>query len=195
MKIGIASGHSRNTGIPQRLVGWERCAEAETVLAQLLTAAGHSVVQPAAELYGLENNLALQAKIQLFNDPEIDVAVELHLNAAGGDYSTAIYWDNEGVESSAGKILAADLCTQFRSGLPWRTIGAQPQSYFQRSLAFLNDTRMPAVIVEPAFKDNDEQRAWAASQAGPVEYAALVFAGIQRYAMRVEENDVGKEAA
>ena len=24
---------------------------------------------------------------------------------------------------------------------------------------------MPAVIVEPAFKDNDEQRAWAASQA------------------------------
>jgi hypothetical protein len=50
-------------------------------------------------------------------------------------------------------------------------------------------------IVEPAFKDNDAQRAWAASPAGPVQYAALVFVGIQRYAMRVEANDDSKQAA
>ena len=36
---------------------------------------------------------------------------------------------------------------------------------------------------------------WATSRAGPVLYAALVFAGIQRYAMRLEGTDVGKQAA
>ena len=195
MKIGIASGHSCNTNNPQRLFECKRCAEAEIVLVQLLGAAGHDVVQPAGELYDLENDPALQAKIQLFNETDVDVALELHLNGGGGDYSTAIYWDNEGRESSSGKMLAGDLCAQFQAGLPWRTIGARPQSYFQRSLAFLNNTRMPAVIVEPAFKDNDVQRPWAASQAGPVQYAALVFSGIQRYAMRVEAYDVGKQAA
>ena len=50
-------------------------------------------------------------------------------------------------------------------------------------------------MIEQAFKDNEVQRAWATSQAGPVRYAALVFAGLQRYAMRVEGNDVGKQAA
>ena len=84
------------------------------------------------------------------------------------------------------------ICGQFQAGLPWRSIGARAQSYFQRSLAFLNSTHMPAVIIEPAFKDKDEQRTWAESQAGPVQYAALVFAGIQRYCMR--EGEYGKAA-
>ena len=193
MKIGLASGHSRNTDIPQRLFEWERCAVAETPLFQLLAAAGHDVVQLHNQTYDLENDPALKSKIRLFNVAEVDMAFELHLNAGGGDYSTAIYWDHDGAFSGAGKQIAEDLCAQFQAGLPWRTIGAQPQSYFHRSLAFLNDTYMPAVIVEPAFKDNDEQRSWAASQAGPVQYAALVFAGIQRYAMRWE-GDNGKAA-
>ena len=194
MKIGVASGHSRNTNIPKRLFEWERCAEAETVLSQLLAAAGHGVVQPEDQIYDLENNLALRSKIQCFNEAAIDLAIELHLNGGGGDYSTAIYWDHDGGgHSGAGKRIAEDLCGQFQAGLPWKTIGAKPQSYFQRSLAFLNDSRMPAVIIEPAFKDNDIQRSWAASQAGPVQYAALVFAAIQRYVMRWE-GDNGKAA-
>ena len=196
MKIGVAAGHSRNTDIPQRFFEWERCAEAETVLVQLLTASGHDVARRTCELYDLENDPALQAKIQLFNEADVDVAVELHLNGGGGDYSTAIYWDhNGGGHSRAGKRIAEDITEQFRVGLPWQTIGARPQSYFHRSLAFLNYSRMPAVIIEPAFKDNDEQRTWASSKAGPVQYAALVFGGIQRYAMKVEGNDVSKEAA
>ncbi len=187
MRIGVASGHSRNTDIPQRLFEWERCAEAETVLVQLLAAAGHVVVQPEAKIYDLENGPALNSKIRCFNEAVVDLAVELHLNGGGGDYSTAIYWDHGGGgHSGAGKRMAEDLCEQFQAGLPWKSIGAKPQSYFHRSLAFLNDSRMPAVIVEPAFKDNDKQRGRAASQAGPVQYAALVFAGIQRYAMRWE---------
>ena len=196
MKIGVASGHNRNTDIPQRLFEWERCAEAETVLVQLLAAAGHAVVQPDDQIYDLKNNPALKFKIQLFNEADVDIALELHLNGGGGDYSTAIFWDHEGGgHSGAGKRIAEDTCGQFQVGLPWKNIGAKPQSYFHRSLAFLNDSHMPAVIVDPAFKDNDEQRAWSASQAGPVQYAALVFAGIQRYAMRVEGIDVSKQAA
>ena len=61
--------------------------------------------------------------------------------------------------------MAEDTCGQFQAGLPWKTIGAKPQSNFHRSLAFLNDSRMPAVISEPTFKDNDIQRSWTASQA------------------------------
>ena len=195
MRIGVASGHSRNTDIPQRLFEWERCTKAETVLVQLLAAAGHAIVQPDGHVYGLENNPALRSKIQVFNEADVDLALELHLNGGGGDYSTAIFWDHEGGgHSGAGKRIAEDLCGQFQAGLQWKTIGAKPQSYFQRSLAFLNDSHMPAVIIEPAFKDNDIQRAWAASQAGPVQYAALVFAGIHRYAMRWEGEN-GKAAA
>ena len=116
---------------------------------------------------------------------ELDVALELHLHGGGGDYSTAIYWDNKGAKSSAGKTLADDICAQFQAGLSWHTIGAKPQSYFQRSLAFLNDTRMPAVIIEPAFKDNDIQPRGQPHRPAPYS-TPLVFAGIQRYAMRWE---------
>ena len=98
MRIGIASGHSRNTNITQRRFEWERCSEAEIVLVQLLTAVGPDVVQPTDELYDIENNPALQAKIRLFNDSQVDFALELHLNGGGGDYSAAIYWDSEGSE-------------------------------------------------------------------------------------------------
>ena len=97
MRIGIASGHSRNTNITRRRFEWERCSEAEIVLVQLLTAVGHDVVQPTDELYDIENNPALQAKIRLFNERSIS-----HWNcistAGGGDYSAAIYWDSEGSE-------------------------------------------------------------------------------------------------
>ena len=74
-------------------------------------------------------------KIEFFNQHRVDLAVELHLNAGGGDYSTAIYWDHEdGRSSGGGSRLASALCTQLRTAFPWRSIGAQPQSYFRRLL-------------------------------------------------------------
>ena len=88
MKIGIAAGHSMNTDNPERRFEWQCCFEAELRLSRLLQAEGHEVVRPPRDLFQLENDAALLAKIDLFNTADVDVAVELHLNAGGGDYST-----------------------------------------------------------------------------------------------------------
>ena len=113
------------------------------------------MIQPSREIYDLDNNASLRSKIQLFNESEVEIALELHLNGGGGDYSTAIFWNDPETAafSDRGCQIAIAICEQFAAGLPWKSIGARAQSYFQRSLAFLNRTTMPAVIIEPAFKD------------------------------------------
>ena len=187
MKIGIAAGHSMNTDNPERRFEWQCCFEAELRLSRLLQAEGHEVVRPPRDLFQLENDAALLAKIDLFNTADVDVAVELHLNAGGGDYSTCIYWDEGETHSEKGQDLSIDICRHLEAGLPWRCIGAKGQSYFARSLAFLNKTTMPSVITEAAFKDNAEQREFFDHLSGHVAHAALLFAGVQRYAAVYDE--------
>ena len=182
MKIGVAAGHSITLDNPERQFEWVRCYEAAVRLSALLFAEGHEVVAPGREIYELENDSALLAKIDLFNQAEVDVALELHLNAGGGDYSTCIYWDEGEAHSEKGQDLAIDICRHFKAGLPWRCIGAKGQSYFARSLAFLNKTTMPSTITEVAFKDNTEQREFFGHLSGHIAHAALLFAGVQRYA-------------
>ena len=119
MKIGIASGHSHNTHIPQRLFEWERCAEAETVLVQLLSSAGHDVVQPAGELHELENNPALRAKNPVyrrksrFPNPET-LAVRRSTHA--------------GVKCGRGSIPSS---VQTRSDGTWSASGFQPGTTYR----------------------------------------------------------------
>lgn len=189
MKIGIIAGHSQHREEdPERRYEFTRCRAAQRILVPLLQRAGHEVITTPASFDELENNPALEFKVDMLNSEAVDLAIELHLNASGadipGDYSTAIYWDSAdtGTASSSGRSCASNICHILAAGYPWKTIGARPQSYFGRGLYFLNKTRMPAVIVEPGFKDNADHRRHFDSRDAAALYAALVFAGISLWA-------------
>ena len=180
MRIGIAAGHSRDA-TPEQI--WEngRCRLVVVELQRLLDAAGFDCYCTPEELYGLPNDEALLRKIDFLNTTQCELAVELHLNAGGGNYSTALYWGKEDAGSEAGHRLAVAINDQFELTLPWRSIGPRTQYQMGRSLAFLNKTTMTSVIPEPGFKDHEEQRAFFNSARGVVLYATTVFQGICRY--------------
>jgi len=179
-RIGIATGHSSATD-GERLFEYQQCAPVTKILSHLLNAAGHKVLEPPDPIYLYPNNKALTAKVDFFNQMEVDLAVEVHINAGGGDYSTALYWgNNEGAISSKGAKAAGCIADAF-AAFPWRSIGAQSQTYFGRSLYLLNNTHAPAVIVEAGFKDNEEHRAILGTKRGYTLHAASIYAGIESY--------------
>ena len=184
MRIGIAAGHSRNT-TGERRFEFNCCAPVADLVARLLTTAGYSVVEPGSPVYDLDNDAALNTKIALFNRESVDLAVEIHLNAGGGDYSTVIYWDAAGTGkySFKGQQVAGAVADEFRA-FPWRSSGARPQSYFDRSLAFLNQLNAPAIITEVGFKDHTAQRAFFESESGQAQHAGRIYLGIERYLHR-----------
>ena len=143
----------------------------------MLRECGHDV-RPAPEaLYDMTNDASLRRRVKFFNGAETDFNVELHLNAGGGTYSTTIYYPG----SSGGFNLASDIEVMVDALLPWQSIGEQNQDYFNRNLHFLMATSAPSVIVEPCFKDDEEQAEWIDSGSFCLEYSAAVFLGIQRY--------------
>jgi len=180
-RIAVAAGHSTNATRDQV---WEhhRCKAVASVLIHLLDQAGVGV-EPAPEgVYGLPNDDALKAKVLHFNEHgPFDLVLELHANAGGGTYSTAIYWDDGKTFSDNGRQAAHAICDQWKAALPWKGIGPRGQSYFHRDLYLLNKTRAPAVITEPCFYDDPTQRAWLQSQAGAVTYATTVATGVLRW--------------
>ena len=181
LTIGLTAGHSHQAD-PELAWEHERCRAATEGLEELLAKAEFACVSVPPEVYELDNDAALFEKIRCFNERRVDVALELHLNAGGGDYSTCLYWDDEeGYFSEPGKQLAVEIAEQFKAAFPWRGIGAKGQTFFDRRLAFLGKTDMPAVITEVAFKDEPSHRTYMASKRGPVLYATSVFQGICRY--------------
>ena len=186
--IAIAAGHTAHPDDTESHRGeWERCRAAQEILHDLLAKAGHQVVVPAQAVYELPAPTSLKTRVQRFNAAKADLAVELHLNAGGGRYSTVLYWDagGTGKASLLGRAAASRVTQMFSAGLPWKTIGARPQSYFGRSLYFLNRTTMTSIILEPGFKDNATHSALFASSEGVARYAALTFAGLSRYLFSV----------
>ena len=184
MRIGVACGHSRDT-TGERRFEFNCCAPVSDLVARLLKTAGYGVVEPGAAIYDADNDAALNAKIALFNREAVDLAVEIHLNAGGGDYSTVLYWDDTGTGkySFKGQQAAGAIADEFRA-FSWRSSGARPQSYFNRSLAFLNQLNAPAIITECGFKDNIHQRAFLESESGQAQHAGRIYLGIERYIHR-----------
>ena len=181
MRIGIAAGHSARTE-GEQLWEWRRCRAVQLRLSEMLRWAGHLVIVPQRSVYDLDNDASLAARIELFNQRQVDIAIDLHLNAGHGDYSTCLYWDDpSGAFSERGKMLAVEVAAQFRTTFPWRGLGARGQSSFDRRLAFLTHTQMPAVITECGFKDEPAHRAYLETWQGTVLYATSVFQGICRY--------------
>ena len=87
LSVGIIAGHSTQ-GAAERVWEHERCKAATASLATLLTTAGYTCLTVSSDIYSLDNDAALIEKIRFLNERRVDLALELHLNAGGGDYST-----------------------------------------------------------------------------------------------------------
>ena len=180
--IGIAAGHTRLTE-GSRLHEHQRCYAATEMLIDLLRSAGHTVCAIPEALYDVSNDESLNKRVRFLNDCKTDLNVELHLNAGGGSYSTTLYW--WGGEGGPSFLLAEFIENQMDTLLPWRSVGHCSEERFGRKgLAFLNKTKAPSVIVEPAFKDNPEHLQWIDSESFVADYAATCYLGIQCYAQK-----------
>ena len=181
MLIGIAAGHSDHEENNEfRQEEHEHCRAAADRLGAFLDEAGFDVALTPADIYELDNNDALRAKVDYFNGAGVDLAIELHLNGGGGNYSTVIAYDSNKQISARALAPGKAIAQAFQAIYPWSSIGLRGQSYFNRTLYFLEKTRMPALILEPGFLDNPAHRKVFDGKAGPLFYAAAVGGALLR---------------
>lgn len=103
----------------------------------------------------------LNHKIHYVNDGHYNLAVEIHANASNETAANGcevLYFPT----STKGPILASSIQDQLVVKLPLKDRGTKP-GYYQGdpangTLAFLQDTKCPAVIVEPGFMTNPSDR-------------------------------------
>lgn len=145
-------------------------------MSKVFLSAGHGGTDPGAVAYGMKekdinltimlacNDILVRHNVTTIlsrtkdeNDPvsqevkeanafQADIAVSFHTNAGGGDGSESLYHGS----SSNGKKLAK-LCEKYVKNIGQNSRGIKKRD----DLRFLNGTKMPAVICECAFIDND----------------------------------------
>ena len=191
MRVFIAAGHSPHEDNPNsQTFEYHKCSEVMDLTASLLTRSGYEVTVPSEEVYTLTNNAALIRKVAEANDAKADLAIELHLNAGGGEYGTTLFWSDGATEkeSEAGSMASELIASAFDETLPW-TQQYDSQSDMGRSLYFLNKTNCPAVIPEPAFMDTKKHMLWIDSPSFVVDYAISVYQGVKNYSYEIESEE------
>lgn len=146
-------------------------------MAKVFLSAGHGGNDPGAVAYGLkekdinlnimlacndvlvrhgvmtvlsrtkDENDPVSQEVNEANNSKADIAVSFHTNAGGGDGSEALYYST----SVKGEKLAT-LCEKHVMSLGQNSRGVKERD----DLYFLRGTRMPAVLCECAFIDNDK---------------------------------------
>ena len=124
MRIGLSAGHSALTE-GERLWEWRQCRVVQERVSEILHWAGHLVIVPPRSLYQQDNDTSLNARVEFFNSRQVEIAIDLHVNAGGGNYSTCLYWDDDaGSFSERGKMLRISVKTTTRFGSKLPLIGA-----------------------------------------------------------------------
>lgn len=122
----------------------------------------YEAIGPRAQVFVLSRRVEGTPPTDLVNTTDADCAVELHLNAYNGSASGTEMIHHP--SSTRGKELAVLLQQAAVGvlGLPDR--GVKGPQAGGRGMAFLSRTRMPAVIVESFFIDNDRDLAIGTKQ-------------------------------
>ena len=183
MRVVIAAGHTHNTDDDFRAKEHAICGVVANEIRDFLPASIEPIPLPL-HLYSLENNDSLNKRVSWLNSilEPIHLAVELHLNGGGGSYSTALHHPN----SKYGRMAAVQLGKAYAAAFPWDGHLGQPETRYGRSgLAWLNHTRMPAVICEPGFLDNSTQD-WEKAEVQRL-YSLATAMGIIRHFQEFEE--------
>lgn len=119
----------------------------------------------------------------IVNATNADFAVELHFNAsnAGAARGTEmLYWHKSGY----GKMLATVLQRKIVGALDLRDRGILPRDLEARGGYLLGKTRMPCVIAEPFFGDNDED--WHVATTRKATLARAYADAIRLFARQIE---------
>lgn len=115
---------------------------------------------------------SLRARYSSANEWKADIFVSIHCNAGGGSGCEVYCYKSGGqAETLAKNIL---------SGMLWNTDlisrGVKTANY-----AVLKNTNMPAVLVETAFIDNENNAAFLGSEDGQKQIAKGIAEGIMEY--------------
>lgn len=92
-----------------------------------------------------DENDPVSQEVKEANASGADIAVSFHTNAGGGDGSESLYY------SGSGKKIA-ELCEKHTKAIGQNSRGVKKRD----NLHFLKGTKMPAVLCECAFIDNDK---------------------------------------
>lgn len=124
-----------------------------------------------------DENDPVSQEVKEANSSKADISVSFHTNAGGGDGSESLYHSS----SSKGKKLA-ELCEKHVKKIGQNSRGIKKRD----NLQFLKGTKMPAVLCECAFIDNDkdnniidttnEQKAFGVAYAKAIlEYLGIAY--------------------
>ena len=153
--VGICVGHSRPndmgassvTGVPE----WTFNVRVAVLVKRQLQRFGiDSIIYD--EYHGVTYGSAIKWLAHTLQADGVDMAVELHFNAATESASGCemLYYHR----SASGKKLASHLQREVLSEYSTKNRGIKPLKRFARGGAFLVKTKCPAVICEPFFGTN-----------------------------------------
>ena len=145
MKIFISAGHfGSDVGAENKNLKLKEHNEA-VMIWQEMRVRGYQVIPLAP----------LSEKIKYINalSKPGDSCIEIHFNSDGGDGIEVIYHH----ASIEGKKMAQKFQQALLEYLPFRDRGIKSNNELNRTIGFLSKTKIPAIIVECLFIDNDNE--------------------------------------
>lgn len=143
MRICINAGHTKlgvGTGANGFLNESKETRKIAYELMKLLTDTNHIVIPAVFDKHN--NNLA--AAVETANNNDADLFISIHLNAGGGTGCEAFTWKGEKVKQ------AVKACNNL-AALGFKNRGIKDGS----KLYVVKNTKMPAVLIETFFLDNN----------------------------------------
>lgn len=183
-KIALCVGHSRRIG--SRRDGGAVAADGQTNEWSYNSRLGRELARrlsPAHEVLvvmdyeGAGYTTAMRWLAGRLREEQVDLAVELHFNAANGAARGHewLHWHT----SRAGKQVAVELHVAVARAFPTMPQrGLKPRGPGDRGAEFLKLTHCPAVIAEPFFGDNPVDWRGLGDEEGMVSLAAAMAAGL-----------------
>lgn len=144
MRICINAGHTKlgvGTGATGLLNESKETRKIAYELMKMLTDTNHIVIPAVYD----KNNNNLRAAVETANNNDADLFISIHLNAGGGTGCEAYTWKGQ-------KVGQAVKALENLKKLGFRNRGVKDGS----SLYVIKNTKMPAVLVEVCFIDNNQ---------------------------------------